>query len=440
MGRGVMTLALPRYDAPAAGSIARPEYLVRSVLFLACFLLITLTPAPFPNLGDPKLLEPVGDGSPFGQLVMVALTGVLTLFVLAKAPRLARRAVTPVLIILFGWIVLTSVFASHADLALRRSVLAAFTVANAIAFVLLPEGRRHFAWLLTIGTLIVLATCYVGVLFFPHVSIHQATDVIEYSLAGAWRGAFGHKNGAGASMVVFIFIGIFVARAASRLAGATIIVASSVFLVFTMSKSPMGLLPLAAGLAYLVLQARRPAAKWALLIAIVLAVNLLTIGTVAFEPIHTLVADVMPDSSFTGRDEIWQFAIDRTLARPITGFGFQAFWGMPEMVLDWAPDESWALRASDAHNAYINLSVMIGLVGLALALIWIVAQPLSDLIADRRKAFDPALTMLFAQIWMLGLCLSGTESVLLGGGDFLWFMMVVSIIGLRMQRFSQLGQ
>ena len=103
-------------------------------------------------------------------------------------------------------------------------------------------------------------------------------------------------------------------------------------------------------------------------------------------------------------------------------------------------ETSSGLSASDAHNAYINLSVMIGLVGLALALAWIVTQPLRDLIADRRNAFDPALTMLFAQIWMLGLCLSGTESVLLGGGDFLWFMMVVSIVGLRMQRFAQLGE
>ena len=434
-----MTLALPRYET-SAGALARGEYLVRSALFLVCFLLITLTPSPFPNLGDPQLLEPVGDGSLFGQLVMVALTGVLSLFVVARAPRLARQAVTPALVILFCWITLTAALSPHPDLALRRSVLAMFTVANAIAFVLLPEGRRHFAWLLAIGTLIVLATCYAGVLLFPQVSIHQATDVIEYSLAGAWRGAFGHKNGAGASMVVFIFIGIFVARAASRPAGLTIIAASAVFLVFTMSKSPMGLLPIAAALAYLLLNARRPAAKWALLVAIVLVVNLLTIGTVAFEPVHALLTGILPDSSFTGRDEIWQFAIDRTLDRPVTGFGFQAFWGSPEMVLDWKPDETWAMRASDAHNAYVNLSVMIGLVGLALALVWIVAQPLADLIADRRKAFDPALTMLFAQLWMLGLCLSGTESVLLGGGDFLWFMMVVSIIGLRMQRFSQLGQ
>lgn len=434
-----MTIALPHHGT-TAGSTARAEYLVRSALFLLCFLLVTLTPAPFPNLGDPKLLEPVGDGNPFGQLVMVALTGVLSLFVVMKAPRLARQAVTPALIILFGWIVLTAALSPHPELALRRSVLAAFTVANAIAFVLLPQGRRHFAWLLAIGALIVLATCYVGVLLFPQVSIHQATDVIEYGLAGAWRGAFGHKNGAGASMVVFIFIGIFVARALSRLAGLTIIVASSVFLFFTMSKSPVGLLPVAAGLAYLVLNARRPAAKWALLIATVLVVNLLTIGTVTIEPIHKLLTDLMPDSTFTGRDEIWQFAIDRTLDRPIMGFGFQAFWGSPEMVLDWAPDETWALRASDAHNAYVNLSVMIGLVGLVLALVWIVAQPLRDLIADRRKAFDPALTMLFAQIWMLGLCLSGTESVLLGGGDFLWFMMLVSIVGLRLQRFSRLGQ
>jgi hypothetical protein len=65
---------------------------------------------------------------------------------------------------------------------------------------------------------------------------------------------------------------------------------------------------------------------------------------------------------------------------------------------------------------------------------------LADLSASNARYFDRPLTLLFTQIWIFGLCLCGTESVLFSGGDTLWFMMIVSIVGLRLQRVSQLSR
>ncbi len=152
-----------------------------------------------------------------------------------------------------------------------------------------------------------------------------------------------------------------------------------------------------------------------------------------------MITSLMPDASYTGRDEIWLFAIDHVLKKPITGFGFQAFWGTGDLIFNWAVSESWGMRASDAHNGYLNVAVMTGLVGLALTLVWVVLQPLADLSDAGAKHFDPALTTLFTQIWIFGLLLSSVESVLFSGGDTLWFMMVASIIGLRLQRVSRLA-
>jgi hypothetical protein len=47
--------------------------------------------------------------------------------------------------------------------------------------------------------------------------------------------------------------------------------------------------------------------------------------------------------------------------------------------------------------------------------------------------------MLFLQIWLFGLCLSSFESELFNGGSVLWFMVVVSIIGLRYQATAELA-
>jgi O-antigen ligase len=431
-----MTLILP--DTRIANGLTVHERLVRSALWLACFLLTTLTATPFPDLGDPRLLDPIGDGNRLGQILVIILTLALGSFVLAKARWVIPRALTLALVLTLAWFLVTAIASAHSDLALRRLVLAVFTVINATAFLVLPTDREHFGRLLAAGSLIILAISFLGVLLIPHLSVHQASDVMETALAGAWRGPFGHKNGAGSMMVMLIFVGIYVTRTVNPMTGLIIIAGATIFLSFTMSKSPIGLLPLVLLLSFALVRLRGAVARYTLVVGSVVIANLLTVGTVALEPVGKLIAAMAPDATYTGRDEIWLFAIDYTLRKPITGYGFQAFWGTGELLFNWDVNESWGLRASDAHNGYLNIAVMTGLVGLALMLIWAVLQPLADLSTARRHPFEPALTMLFVQIWIFGLLLSSVESVFFSGGDALWLLMIASIIGLRLQRVSRL--
>jgi len=431
-----MTLVSP--DSRVVDGLTVHERFVRSTLSLACFLLTTLTATPFPDLGDPRLLDPISDGNRLGQILVILLTLALGAFVLAKTRWVIPRALTLALVLTLAWFLVTAIASAHSDLALRRLVLAVFTVINAVAFLVLPTDREHFGRLLAAGALIVLAISYLGVLLIPDLSIHQASDVIESALAGAWRGPFGHKNGAGSMMVVLIFIGIFVARTVNLMTGLIIVTGAAVFLAFTMSKSPIGLLPVVLFLSFVLLRLRSAPARYALIIGSLLIANTLTVGTVAIEPLGKLIASLGSDATYTGRDEIWEFAIDHTFRKPIVGYGFQAFWGTDDLLFNWGVNESWGLRASDAHNGYLNIAVMTGLTGLALTLVWAVLQPLADLSTARRNPFEPALTTLFVQIWIFGLLLSSVESVLFSGGDALWLLMIASIIGLRLQRVSQL--
>jgi len=81
--------------------------------------------------------------------------------------------------------------------------------------------------------------------------------------------------------------------------------------------------------------------------------------------------------------------------------------------------------------------VTTGLVGLVLASMWIIFQPLADFRRGRMLGADPALTVLFLQIWVFELYLSGFESALFATRNAVWFMMVVAIVGMRFQSIAR---
>lgn len=423
------TLSTPQHrELPATANYERR---VRNILFLATFLLNWVTVSPFPDLSDPKLLEPQTSGNLLGQVSMVLLTGALAAFVLVKRPPLVPRIVTLPLIATLAAFAISAGLSSYPDVALRRLLLAVFTIFQASAILLLPYGREHFARLLAVGAIIVLAACYIGVAFFPHYSIHQASDIAEPGLAGDWRGLFTHKNGAGAAMAVLIFIGIYVYRSCDRIAGISIVIIAAVFLEFTHSKSPRNLLVVVLGLSYLIPRMRGWGPACALAVIPPLALNLLTLGSVMFAPIGHLVSAVLPDPTYDGRDVIWNFALQHVAARPLFGFGFESFWRMPNLVAEWNYLESWGYQASDAHNGYLNLAVTTGLVGLALSMSWVVGQAFVDYRRALARSADRALATLFLQVWLFGLCLGCFESLFFDGGDCVWFLVATSIVGFR---------
>lgn len=426
---------LSTLDHAVPQEIAGGERLVRNCLFLATFLLAWFTVSPFPDLGQQA--PAAGTGDLASQASAILMTGALALYVLLKRPPLLARAVTLSLVFALAAFAVSAALSSYTDVAGRRLVLAIFNVFQATVLVLLPYGREHFARLLALAAIIILAACYFGVAFLPQLSIHQATDIAEPGLAGDWRGFFTHKNGAGAGMVLLIFIGIFVYRAWHRTIGIGIVVLSTVFLYFTHSKSPINLLPVVLLISYLVPRLRSGVVAFGLIVGVPLMLNLLSVGSVMFAPIHDLIAHVMSDPTYTGRDVIWQFGLDHVRQRPLFGFGFEAFWGMPDLVADWNYLESWGYRASDAHNGYLNLAVTTGLVGLGLSLWWIIAQPFADYWRGRLQASDRPLVTLLLQIWFFALCLGCYESVFFVGGSGQWFLTMSAIVGLRFRTLAK---
>jgi O-antigen ligase len=428
----VSQLDLVPAENSTIGSGADADTLIRSALFLAAFLSAWISFHPFQSLAEPP--QTFAEGGDFAnQIGFTALFIVLAAWTYVHEPRRLFLLIRPALILLLLWIAVTVVTSWEPLLAARRFAFAVVLMAISGMVLLLPKNARHFRDLMALTALIVLAVCYLGVILAPEFAIHQPTDFVEPEHAGSWRGLFPHKNQAGATMVLFIFIGMFAMRARRPILGGLIVTLASIFLLFSQSKTAIAVLPLVLLLSTAINHVRKPAVGILLVVLVLAAFNLFSVGTVIFEPIRRLVGSVMPDATFTGRTEIWELALQYVATRPITGYGFLAFWGTDHVINGLGDSSNWVNIATDAHNAYLNLALAVGIPGLALIIAWVVVLPVADYyrLSRRRAAPGQPLQLLFLRVCLYGVYTSCFESAIFQPVGEVWFLFLTSIFGLR---------
>ncbi len=415
---------------PAVRAPVDADTVIRGVLFLAVFLTVWISFHPFQSLAapPPQLTE---GGDRANQIGFSALFLALAAWTARNEPQRLTLLLRPALFAVLAWCAVSVIASWHPWLAARRLAFTLVVMGISGMALLLPKNLRHFSDLMAAVALIVLAACYLGLLFAPSLSIHQATDFVEPEHAGNWRGIFPHKNQAGASMVIFVFVGMFVAHVRGLALGGLIVVPAAIFLLFTQSKTAIAMLPLVLIVAHVVARSRRPAAAAALVVALLALINLLSVGSVYFEPVRNAIGSIMPDATFTGRTDIWNFALQYAARRSITGYGFSAFWGTEQVVYGLSASSKWANGATDAHNSYVNLALTVGMPGLVLVIIWIVILPLLDFHRVLQGASIRPLQMLFLRVCLFSVYASCFETSLLQDAGGVWVLTLTAIFGLR---------
>jgi O-antigen ligase len=403
---------------------------VRATAFIGTLLLVWVSLRPFVDISGAQLKD-VTTGN---EALTYAAFGCLALLTVALAIRDNMRGLltllSPGFMLFAGWVFVTVALSLDPSTSIRRFALTACVIAVASTLLLVPKSQAELMRWLSIAALAVLAICYLGILLAPNLSMHLATDAQEPALAGDWRGSFGHKNAAAPMMVMLLFIGIYLARTGALLSGAAIISFAGLFLLNSGGKSALALC-----IAVLLLTGLVSVIKWLWLRAVVcltplLALNLLSVGTVMSDGLEN-VAKLLPfDTSFTGRTDIWAFAFQALQQRLSTGYGFAAFWGSSS-IRDLPEGKEWAEFASHSHNGYLDTALAMGLPGLLLLIAVLVIGPLKNFhAADRGGNNGPLATMLL-QIWLFGLYLSSMESFFLDRADPLWFTFALGVFGLH---------
>jgi O-antigen ligase len=427
----VETLALQDHLTLAS---ATPEASIqrnlRGVLFIAAFLLVWISTAPFKGISQPdENTANVVNQIAFSLMAVFSLAGLLLV------DRGALRAYArPIWIVLLGWMLLTVILSNNFDVSIRATQFSAVVILIAAVTMLMPMGAAHFARLIGTVALVILVINYAGLVVFADAAIHSTADITEPEHAGSWRGLFDHKNIAGGMMVIFLMIGFYVVKAWARLPGLLIIGLSATFLMFTFSKTSMALAPLVLGISWLCV--RTPSFWLRCVIALGPLALLLTftVGSVLLPPVKDLLQAISPGQTFTGRTELWDFAFDRLSQRPITGFGFEGFWGSDQVrYAEIGEFEAGIAQGMvHGHNSYVDAVIGLGVPGLLLVMLVLVVLPLRDHFRVQRFTTNEAMAELFLRIWLFALYAACLESFFFRRADPVWFAMLVAVLGLRL--------
>jgi O-antigen ligase len=398
----------------------------------AILLVIFVTLNPFSDLGRNDPLEASsGLEAPtyFAVLFLAASAGLL----LYRAGRLTLPCLaTRANLALLAWLLVVGVAMSvNPGISARRFVLTFLTFLLAAMLPALTRGSKHFAGLLALTAAAVLILSYLGVLLVPHLAIHQASDLGEPELAGAWRGIYGHKNVAAGVMAMFVYAGWFAARMGKPLAGALIALASFVFLVFSGGKSALAMVFVVAIVACAVDRAGSIWTKALVVLGPLALLSFLTVGSVASGAARAVLRALSIDPTFTGRTDIWKFAFEAISEHPWKGHGFEAFWYSEALRYGVEDKSRWMTAVATSHNSYVDLALTIGIPGLALVFIAFVIAPLRDFHRILPTAENIALGRFFLVLWLFALYLGTLEAFFLSRASPMWFVLAMAVCGLR---------
>jgi exopolysaccharide production protein ExoQ len=245
-----------------------------------------------------------------------------------------------------------------AAITLRRGIALLLTSLYALCLVV-RYSLIDFVKLLGSVLLGVLLLSLLCVVLLPQYGI-----MTDPNLAGDWRGVLVHKNILGQicvfSMIAFGYL--FVEFKKQRVIWGLGLILTAVLLIGSRSATAwiVACLIVVVTISINVIF-RKNWMTWVWFSALFLVTGVLA-AFIVFRP-ELLLGALGKDTTFTGRVQLWQSAIQLGMQKPVLGYGFKAFWlglnGPSKTVIEqihWTPPHG--------HNGYLDLFLELGLIGL----------------------------------------------------------------------------
>jgi O-antigen ligase len=373
------------------------------------------------SLNPVEYLENVSiEGDPIKQTILFGLyLGCAILLLSRTRPRTWLFLGTP-LLLLIGWSVASVGWSVSPAVSLRRAIALLGTVVFG-TYAGLRFDFRDMLRLMSYTAAIVL----IGSLI---VAVVMPTLGLDYD--GRLRGVFAHKNALGgyAALSFLVLVSVLLeTKYRSKMVAINdglLAVICIACMAFAQSAAVIPVLMVALPL---------------LLVGRIIRIG--DFGVLALVPIVIIIASVAlaaaiynsaaiaailgKDPDISGRTLVWDFAVRMLLEHPWLGYGYEAFWvgeGSPGAVF-WRLTH---LGVPHAHNGYLQLTLDLGSIGLALFLIALIvaAVKLAWLLRFGRQPFTA---------WAFGflgfdLAANLSESLLWVGNELLSILFVYVVV------------
>lgn len=333
-------------------------FVVFSLLFfLGCFYSVAATS---------DLSSQTSQNSPVLLAIQSVIQALSLLLIIARWKSSVITAIRgKVLWLLLGLALVSFLWSNVSDFTLRRSLVLLGTSWFGLylaARYRLKEQLHLLAWALGIAALLSV----VVTLAFPSFGLMSKMH------HGAWRGIFQHKNPLGRAMdlgaLVFLLLAISTRTYLSYIMWAGFGLSVSLVLLST-SKTALVLL-----LTLLLLLPLYKALRWnyTLVLPFFITIICVSAGTsiLLMDNWENILAGMGREATFTGRTVIWTAVLDKIWEHPWLGYGFAGFWGSTQEELL----NNIVLRdAAHSHNGFLDLWLNLGLLGLLLFLLTLLA-------------------------------------------------------------------
>lgn len=342
-----------------------------ALLALSALLFFTISGPwmTFSNTEGQNILRQTG----YGLIFIAAL--------IAQRPwhRPERLLVMPIPIVLaLGWCWLSTFWMIAPGVGIRRLALTTIVAWSIFSLIRRIDVKATLD-VVRICLAITLTTNIAVIVLFPKIGVLSWRSSI---FDGPWMGVMAEKNNAGAVSALTFLVFLFAPTGVKPLVRIFVCFASAVFLMFTQSKTSLGVCVIAsvgAALYNLMMNTRKGDLRgFGLSYLLTGACLLIFVGLAAF-PSYFL--DLISDpAGFTGRTQIWSALIRAYSENPLLGVGYGSFWDLGPSGPIFKYATNWVSGVSEGHNAYLDLLVQIGVFGTLIVIYAVFAWPLERLL------------------------------------------------------------
>lgn len=366
--------------------------------------------------------EAAGGGAPLGGLyapiaLAIQLFAIILLTRRGRLSRLLSILSKNLPLMLALAFIAASTFWSIDPSLTGRKIIALFGT-TAVGFLIYIEvGRdnllRFFAVYLaifTVGSVLIA----IGI---PSLGTH-----VHDKFEGQWRGLTSFKNQAawGAALFLLTWFG---ARKSERMKSWNYPLLALGLLMLIKTGSATGLIAISfGGAAYLgVLLYSRYFVVRPIILTVIVMISISAL--MDFQLIFESALEVLGrDASLTGRTSIWSALWPLLEARAWLGNGYLAFW---DHAAEYFGNASWMADIGHAHNAYIEIVIDVGIVGLATQILFLLSALRSLFRLAVRKRDRDAVTMF---VIFLTLAVIGIAGALFFRANTGVWVMIVSFV------------